>query len=83
MNFKSPFPTLILCALLSFAVGCASTSLEPLDLNVVDVNVAEATLFETSLDVSIRVSNPNPEPLKLEGASFKLVDQMAAPIGRI
>jgi LEA14-like dessication related protein len=53
--------------------GCASSSLEPLDLNVVDINVADATLFETSLDVSIRVSNPNPEPLEMEGASFKLV----------
>jgi LEA14-like dessication related protein len=69
-------PSALALALLALSVllaGCASSSLEPLDLNVVDIDVAEATLFETSLDVAIRVSNPNPEALQMEGASFKLV----------
>ena len=54
------------------AAGCASVELEPPDLTLVDLRAAEATLFETSLRVSLRVTNPNPEALTFEGASFKL-----------
>ena len=32
----------------------------------------EMTVFETTLQATLRVSNPNPEPLFLEGAAFRL-----------
>ena len=47
MTLKAIIPAVLCGALLTFVVGCASTGLEPLDLNVVDINVADATLFET------------------------------------
>jgi LEA14-like dessication related protein len=53
-------------------LGCASVDLEPPSLTLVDLRPAEATLFETTLSVKLRISNPNPEPLTFEGASFKL-----------
>jgi LEA14-like dessication related protein len=30
------------------------------------------TMLETTLQVTVRISNPNPDPLALEGAAFKL-----------
>ena len=52
--------------------NCATIDLEPPSLTLVNLQPTEATLFETTLLVKLRVSNPNPEPLTFEGASFKL-----------
>ena len=52
--------------------NCATVDLEPPSLTLVNLQPTEATLFETTLLVKLRVSNPNPEPLTFEGASFKL-----------
>lgn len=57
---------------MSLAAGCASLDLEPPDLTLVDLRAAEATVFETSLRVSLRITNPNPEAVTFEGASFRL-----------
>jgi len=67
-------PTTILmiagCLLVS---GCASMQgLEPPEVTLVDLRAGEVTVFETTLDADIRITNPNPEAFDVEGASFKL-----------
>lgn len=60
-------------ALLMLATGCASLStLDPPDVTLVDIRAMEMTVFETTVEAVLRVSNPNPEPLAVEGAAFKL-----------
>ena len=63
-------PVLALVVLLS---GCASLgSLEAPELTLVQLTPVEATVFETTLAVRLRIANPNPEAITFEGASFKL-----------
>lgn len=53
--------------------ACASMgSLEPPAVTLAGVELTEVTMFETTVQVNLRISNPNPEPMTLEGASFKL-----------
>ncbi len=55
------------------ASGCVSTEpLEPPGVTLVDLDIIDATLFESTLDVAIRISNDNPEPLVIDGAVVKL-----------
>jgi LEA14-like dessication related protein len=71
---RRSFARLFVVAALAFALtGCLSTEgLEPPGVTVVDLAIVEATLFETTLDVSVRIFNDNPEPLILDGAVIKL-----------
>lgn len=53
--------------------GCASLgSLDSPELTLVNLELADATLFETTLEVQLRIANPNPEPITFNGAKFKL-----------
>jgi LEA14-like dessication related protein len=55
------------------ATGCATT--EPLtapEVTLTGVELVEATLFESTLDIEVRFSNDNPEPLVLDGAVIRL-----------
>jgi len=65
----------VLAIILAMGVfGCSSTSsLEPLHVTLVDLQITEMTLFETGMVAKLRVTNPNPEPLTIDGASFKLI----------
>jgi LEA14-like dessication related protein len=55
------------------ALGCSSMgSIEPLDVTLADLEITEVTVFETTLVATLRVTNPNPEPLTIDGGSFKL-----------
>ena len=57
----------------AFATGClSSTGLEPPTLTLTDLAVVDATLFETTLDVAVRISNDNPEALLVDGVVVKL-----------
>jgi len=59
---------------ISSLLGCATTtSVEPLEVTLADLEVAEVTVFETTLLARLRVTNPNPEPFVIDGASFKLI----------
>ena len=55
-------------------LGCATTaSVEPLEVTLADIEVGEVTVFETTLLARLRITNPNPEPFAIDGASFKLI----------
>ncbi|MEJ2582736.1 MAG: LEA type 2 family protein [Acidobacteriota bacterium] len=59
--------------LLVFATGCtSSTSFEPLGVTLVDLEVTEVTVFETTLAAQLRITNPNPEAISIDGGSFTL-----------
>lgn len=61
-------------ALLVAAMGCSSlTPLEPLGVNLVNLDVQEITLFEATMVAKVRISNPNPAPLQFSGAALKLL----------
>jgi LEA14-like dessication related protein len=63
----------IIVALLIFAMGCASSSsFEPLGVTLVDLEVTEVTVFETTLAAQLRITNPNPEAISIDGGSFTL-----------
>ena len=63
----------IVAILLVFAMGCASgTSFEPLGVTLVDLEVTEVTVFETTLAAQLRITNPNPEAISIDGGSFTL-----------
>ena len=55
------------------AIGCASSgSLVPPSVTLVDVEMVDATLFESTFDVGVRITNDNPEPLLVDGAVLEL-----------
>ena len=53
--------------------GCATTPSEPpLEVRLVDLRFGQATVFETTATVTMRVENLSPEPIRVTGASHKL-----------
>jgi len=61
-------------ALVVAALGCSSLApLEPLGVNLVNLDVEEITLFEATMVAKVRISNPNPEPLQFSGGALKLL----------
>jgi LEA14-like dessication related protein len=66
--------TLAVCVGVVAGAGCSSTApLEPLGVNLVNLEVQEITLFEATLVAQVRVTNPNPDPLEFSGGSLKLL----------
>jgi LEA14-like dessication related protein len=64
---------LLSCLSMVVLAGCASMGpVEPPDVTLVNLEVTEVTPFETTLEAEVRIINPNPDPLAVEGASFKL-----------
>lgn len=60
---------------LSAALLAACQTIEPapaIDVTLVNLAFGEATLLETTILCTIRIQNPAPAPLKLEGAVHKL-----------
>lgn len=69
MKLKTILVTL--CA----AVLCACQTLEPapgLEVTLINLGFGEVTVLETTLLCTIRIQNPTPVPLQLEGAVHKL-----------
>lgn len=64
--------TVLILAVLGSTACTSLGSLEPPAVSLAGVELAEVTVFETTVQVSLRVLNPNPEPIILKGASFKL-----------
>jgi LEA14-like dessication related protein len=49
--------------------GCGRS--EPLEVGLVTMRFQEAAVLETTVVFTLRISNPNPEPLKLTGSVHK------------
>ena len=65
--------TAIACAFAFALTGCSTmASLEPLEVTLSDIEIPEVTVFETTLVAKLRITNPNPEGLTIDGGSFKL-----------
>ncbi len=65
--------SLLLFAVVVAACGCVTTEpMEPPGVTLVDLEIVDATLFESTLDVALRISNDNPEPIVIDGAVIKL-----------
>jgi LEA14-like dessication related protein len=65
---------LAVSALAMGSAGCATTTAqEPFEVTLAGLELGEMTLFETSLLARLRVTNPNPEAVAIDGASFKLM----------
>ena len=63
--------------LLALVAGllCACQTLEPapgLEVTLINLGFGEVTVLETTLLCTIRIQNPTPAPLQLEGAVHKL-----------
>ena len=60
---------------LCVALLTACQTVEPapgLDVTLIDLGFGEVTVLETTLLCTIRIQNPNPVPLQLEGAVHRL-----------
>jgi LEA14-like dessication related protein len=64
----------VICAALAVTAGCSSMAgVEPLEVTLSNLKITEVTVFETTLVAKLRVTNPNPEALTINGGSFKLI----------
>lgn len=68
---KRLIPALVLAAVL-LACSCASLTLKPPTVTIVDIDVIEATLFEQRFAFTLRVQNPNSRDIPLRGLSFEV-----------
>lgn len=57
---------------LPLAACAALTPLVPPEVSLVDLEISKVELFETAAVVALRISNENPEPLRVEGGVFKI-----------
>ena len=70
----APLRRLCFVILALATVGCSSMgALEPPQITLSDLEISEMTVFETTLVARLRVTNPNPDPLVLDGGSFDLI----------
>ncbi len=73
-HMKHRFHAFLTVAVLILAASACTTlgGLEPPELNLANLELADATVFETSLHATVRIVNPNPEPLEVDGMAFRL-----------
>ena len=46
---------------------------DPPELTLAGLKITDATIFETNATATLRVINPSPEPIEIQGASLKLI----------
>jgi LEA14-like dessication related protein len=67
---RALFPSLMITVL---TAGCASLgTMTPPDVSLVDLELTDVTVFETTGTITVRLTNENPDPLTVDGAVFKL-----------
>lgn len=54
------------------AGGCTALSVIPPEVSLVDLEFTDLTVFETTGEFTVRLTNENPEPLRINGGVFKL-----------
>ena len=67
-----PFVFLSLIASMIVLTGCTSIGLEPPDLTLVNLQMEEVTVLESSGLVTLRIANSNPEPIVVDGLAINL-----------
>lgn len=73
MDAYRPSRLLPLAALAAaLLAGCSSLGYDRPDVSLVDLKFKDLKMFETSGTFTIRVSNPNPNPLRVEGGVYNL-----------
>ncbi|NOZ95015.1 MAG: hypothetical protein GXP47_09805 [Acidobacteria bacterium] len=58
--------------LASVLAGCASMGGEPPEVTLANLKVVEATLFETTFEATVRITNVRPDPIQARGMALKL-----------
>ena len=61
-----------LAAVVLAGTGCTALGVTPPDVTLVNLEFTDLTVFETTGEFTIRLSNLNPEPLTIEGGVFTL-----------
>lgn len=59
-------------ALFSIALLSGCATLEPPDITLIDLRLTDITVLETSGEVALRIVNPSPDTLRVDGAAFGL-----------
>ncbi|MCP4200524.1 MAG: LEA type 2 family protein [bacterium] len=52
--------------------GCATLSIVPPEVTLVDLEFTDLTMFETTGEFTVRLANENPDPLRINGGVFRL-----------
>lgn len=58
--------------LLAAAVGCASLGREAPEVSLADARLDDVTIFETTGRITVRITNPAPDPVVVDGGTFHL-----------
>jgi LEA14-like dessication related protein len=74
-GFRCPSGKTVLLLMAAAALaGCAGlpTGMEPPAVTIADFGVGSASLFEQQFNLKLRIQNPNPEDLRIDGIAFDL-----------
>lgn len=72
VNFlrRAPLAPVVLAAVL--LAGCASMMGDPPQVTLSNLEVVDATMFETTFKATVRITNVQPDPIRAEGMAIKL-----------
>lgn len=70
MRRHSPLISLFAALLIS---GCSTANVRPPQVSLQDLRLGEMTILETTLIASLRLENTGPDPITIDGASFRLL----------
>ena len=64
---------ILVLMLVLLTTGCTTLgTMTPPDVSLVDMELTDVTVFETTGTITVRLTNENPEPLVIDGSVFKL-----------
>ncbi len=61
------------CMALSLLAGCVTTSVKSPSMNITGLKMGDPSLTSMPVDVKLKVTNPNPEPLRVERFEYELM----------
>jgi len=74
MNLHTKHTVFILATIILLIGGCTSFGHEdPPELTLAGLKLTDSTLFETNATATLRVINPSPDSIEIQGASLKLI----------
>jgi len=66
------FRRLCVCVLLFSLSACSLSSAPRPEVSIVDTLVTNVTLLETEIEFTIKITNDTPEPLDIDGATYRI-----------